>query len=207
MLDLNAGFVDRNRAALAPFFCGNRSVPFICENRFEFRALGSAQNVDFPLAVLNTVTEGMSKLWNMIVVSFQNVSVYQAKSLFADVELSKCLSLLLLYNDRLYRSTRFQWQALAAHQSIKEYEFQDYIFASATDENGKTIIGGKTEFLEYIFTLNIEENRKIFNEGVNKNRTEFPNMTVHVRTINGKTISVKRGMPKDGNNQRDKQIR
>ena len=94
--------------------------------------------------------------------------------MFADVQLSQGL-----------------WQAPTAHQSIKEYELKDYIFASATDGNGKTTIGGLTEFLEYIFTLNIEENCKISNEGMNKNRTEYPNMTAYVRTINGKTISIK----------------
>ena len=81
--------------------------------------------------------------------------------------------------------------ALTAHQSINEYEFNYYTFASATDENCKTIIEGMTEFLEYIFTLNIEENCKISNEGMNKNRTEYTSMTVYVRTINGKTISIK----------------
>ena len=67
----------------------------------------------------------------------------------------------------------------------------EYIFASATDENDMTIIGGMTESLEYIFTLNNEEICKIYNEGMNKNRTDYPNMTVFVRTINGKTISIK----------------
>ena len=95
------------------------------------------------------------------------------KSLFADVELSYGL-----------------WQPLTAHQLIKEYEFKDYTFASATDENGKTIIGGMTEVLEYIFTLDIEENCKISNVGMNKNLTKYPNMTLYVRTINGKTISI-----------------
>merc|ERR1711991_411378 len=55
--DLNARFEDRNRTAPVPF----------CGNRFEFRAVGSAQNVAFPLAVLNTaVAEGMWKLSSMI---------------------------------------------------------------------------------------------------------------------------------------------
>ena len=132
-------------------------------------------NAAFPLIVLNTaVTEDMSMLCNTIVVSFYNVSVFRVNFLFADVELSQGL-----------------WQALTAHQSIKEYEFKDYTFASATDANDMTIIGGMTEFLEYIFTLNIEENGKISNEGMNKNRTQYTNMTVYVRTINGKTISIK----------------
>ena len=58
------------------------------------------------------------------------------------------------------------------------------------DENDKTIVGG-TEFLAYIFTLNIEDNCKISSESMNKNRTEYSNMTVYVRTINGKTIRIK----------------
>ena len=45
--------------------------------------------------------------------------------------------------------------------------------------------------MEHIFKLNIEENCKIFNEGMNKNRAECLTMTVYVRTINGKTISIK----------------
>lgn len=42
----------------------NRTAPFpFCGNRFEFRAVGSAQNINFPLAMLNTaVAEGMSVL-------------------------------------------------------------------------------------------------------------------------------------------------
>jgi len=55
--DLNARFEDRNRTAPVPF----------CGNRFEFRAVGSSQNIGFPLAVLNTaVAEGLSKLSSMI---------------------------------------------------------------------------------------------------------------------------------------------
>ena len=73
----------------------------------------------------------MLLLCNTIVVSFYNVLVFRAKFLFTDVELSQGL-----------------WQALTAHQSIKDYEFKDYIFAFATNENDKTIIGGMTEFLE-----------------------------------------------------------
>merc|ERR1719456_741244 len=54
---INARLEDRNRTAPIPF----------CGNRFEFRAVGSSQNVAFPLAVLNTaVAEGMSKLSDMI---------------------------------------------------------------------------------------------------------------------------------------------
>ena len=78
---------------------------------------------------------------------------------FADVEISQCLSSLLLSNDRLHRSMRYQWQALTAHQSIKEYEFQDYIFE--------------------------------LQEGMIENRVEKPDMTENVKTISGKTISVK----------------
>ena len=58
------------------------------------------------------------------------------------------------------------WQAQTAHQSIKEYEFDDYIFAFATEISGKTTIELEDE---------LEENC----------------MTVFVRTINGKTISIK----------------
>ena len=55
--DLSARFEDRNRTAPVPF----------CGNRFEFRAVGSSQNIGFPLAVLNTaVAEGLSKLSSMI---------------------------------------------------------------------------------------------------------------------------------------------
>jgi len=55
--DISARFEDRNRTAPVPY----------CGNRFEFRAVGSAQNVAFPLAVLNTaVAEGMWKLSSMI---------------------------------------------------------------------------------------------------------------------------------------------
>jgi glutamine synthetase len=42
----------------------NRTAPFpFCGNRFEFRAVGSAQNINFPLTMVNTaVAEGMSIL-------------------------------------------------------------------------------------------------------------------------------------------------
>ena len=81
-------------------------------------------------------------------------------------------------------SNERKWQAQSAHQS--ENKVLEYIFKVTTDENGKTIIGGMTEILEYIFTLNVEENCKISEEGMRKNRTEYPNMTVYVKTINGK---------------------
>ena len=51
---------------------------------------------------------------------------------------------------------RFQWQALTAHPYNKEHEFQNYIFALAT-----------------------EENYKILEEGIIKNRVEKPDMTVY----------------------------
>ena len=54
--------------------------------------------------------------------------------------------------------------AQTAHQSIKEYECDDYIFAFATETSGKT-------------TIELED--------------ELEEMTVFVRTINGKTISIK----------------
>ena len=54
------------------------------------------------------------------------------------------------------------WQAQTAHQSIKEYEFDDYIFALATEIRGKTTIELEDE---------LEENC----------------MTVYVRKINGMT--------------------
>ena len=80
-------------------------------------------------------------------------------------------------------------QAHSAHQS--KSGVIEHIFASATDDNDMTTIGGMTEFMEYIFKLNTEEDCKIFNEGMNKNRTDYSNMTVYVRTTNGKTISIK----------------
>eukprot|EP00656_Telonema_subtile_P021866 TRINITY_DN2290_c0_g1_i1.p1 TRINITY_DN2290_c0_g1~~TRINITY_DN2290_c0_g1_i1.p1 ORF type:complete len:701 (+),score=206.28 TRINITY_DN2290_c0_g1_i1:81-2183(+) len=48
---------DRNRTAPIPF----------CGNRFEFRAVGSSQNISFPLAVLNTaVADGLNTISNKI---------------------------------------------------------------------------------------------------------------------------------------------
>merc|ERR1711871_855052 len=48
---------DRNRTAPIPF----------CGNRFEFRAVGSSQNISFPLAVLNTaVADGLDTISNKI---------------------------------------------------------------------------------------------------------------------------------------------
>ena len=64
----------------------------------------------------------------------------------------------------MYRMRRKQWQALTAQQSRKDedgYEFQDYVFTIATDENCKIFGGGKI-----------------------KDRVENLNMTVYVRTIN-----------------------
>ena len=62
-------------------------------------------------------------------------------------------------------------QADSAHQS--KSEVLEYIFASAA-ENDMTTIGGMTESLQYTFALNIEENCKIYNEGMIKNRTDYP---------------------------------
>ena len=47
------------------------------------------------------------------------------------------------------------------------------------------------EFQEYIFTIATEENCKIFGGGMIKDRVENPYMTVYVRTNSGKTISIK----------------
>merc|ERR1712226_168485 len=46
----------------------NRTAPFpFCTNRFEFRAVGSTQNVALPLTMLNTaVTSGLSALSDKI---------------------------------------------------------------------------------------------------------------------------------------------
>ena len=70
------------------------------------------------------------------------------------------------FGDRKCRARKNQWQALTAHQFKKEvgYEFQEYIFTLATEE--------KCKILE-------------------KNRVEKPDMTVCVKTIRGKTTSVK----------------
>ena len=70
----------------------------------------------------------------------------------------------------MYRMRRDQWQAVTVHQSKKE-------------EDGY-------EFQEYIFTIATEENCKIFGGGRIKDRVENPNMTEHVRTKSGKTISI-----------------
>ena len=64
-----------------------------------------------------------------------------------------------------------QWQALTVHQSKRE-------------EVG-------CEFQEYMLTLATEENRKIFDDGMIKDRVEYLNMSVYVRTVNEKTISIK----------------
>ena len=58
------------------------------------------------------------------------------------------------------------WQNQRAHQSIKLYEFDFYIFALAIEVTGKTIVGPEDE---------IEENK----------------LTVFVRTSSGRTISIK----------------
>merc|ERR1712000_708757 len=50
---LTVNLEDRNRTAPFPF----------CGNRFEFRAVGSSQNIGFPLTVVNTaVAESMAAL-------------------------------------------------------------------------------------------------------------------------------------------------
>ena len=77
----------------------------------------------------------------------------------------------ILIVDRMYRMRRNQWQALTAHQSKKDedgYEFQDYVFTIAPDENCK-----------------------IFGGGMIKDRVANLNMTVYARTVSGKTTSVK----------------
>lgn len=54
---IGRGTEDRNRTAPLPF----------CGNRFEFRAVGSAQNISVPLTVINTVTaEGCAAISDLI---------------------------------------------------------------------------------------------------------------------------------------------
>merc|ERR1711907_802494 len=54
---VNGAEEDRNRTAPLPF----------CGNRFEFRAVGSSQNIGFPMAVLNTaVADGCSRISDVI---------------------------------------------------------------------------------------------------------------------------------------------
>ena len=60
------------------------------------------------------------------------------------------------------------WQDQATHQSMRKYEFDDYIFALTTEMNGKTT----TE-------LELED------------EAEEDSMTVYLKTISGKTISIK----------------
>ena len=50
--------------------------------------------------------------------------------------------------------------------------------------------GSISSFQEYIFTLAAEENCKIFDVGMIKDRVGNPNITEYVRTNSGKTISI-----------------
>ena len=59
-----------------------------------------------------------------------------------------------------------EWQSQRAHQSIKLYEFDSYIFTHSNEVTGKTIVGREVE---------IEKNK----------------LTMYVRTSSGKTISSK----------------
>jgi len=55
--NIKGGSEDRNRTAPLPF----------CGNRFEFRAVGSSQNIAFPMAVLNTaVADGCAVISDLI---------------------------------------------------------------------------------------------------------------------------------------------
>ena len=47
------------------------------------------------------------------------------------------------------------------------------------------------DFQDYLFKLTVEENGTISSEGMNKEHEKFFYVTVHVRTISGKTISIK----------------
>ena len=89
----------------------------------------------------------------------------------------------------MYRTRRNQWQALTAHQSKRE-------------EEGYGI-------QESISTLAIEENCKIFDGGMIKDRVENTDMTVYARTNSGKTISIKcdrRQCDKKNGNSRKKDV-
>ena len=49
------------------------------------------------------------------------------------------------FGDRMCRARKNQWHALTTHQSKREevgYQFQEYIFALATEENCKIFDGG-----------------------------------------------------------------
>ena len=70
-----------------------------------------------------------------------------------------CESLLLLSNDRLYRSVRYQWQAPTAHQSNKENELDNQRQmgqqTKCKTNNGKTSIPrGHMYFVNYGKVLN-----------------------------------------------------
>ena len=66
------------------------------------------------------------------------------------------------------------WQNQAAHQSNKNYECDDYTFEFENDHI-------------FVFANEVSENTTIDLD----NALEGNNMTVHVKTINGKTISIK----------------
>ena len=66
------------------------------------------------------------------------------------------------------------WQTQAAHQSNKNDECDDYIFEFEND---------------YIFVFAIEVNEKTTTELDNALEENY--MTVYVKTINGKTTSIK----------------
>ena len=96
---------------------------------------------------------------------------------------SPCGLLLLSSDDRLCRSWKSKWQAqrkqkhvtqenhTTAHQSKKEY--RGYEFDKLQ------------QLQEYIFKLTNEENGKIFDRGMNKDRDVNVSMAVYVRTISG----------------------
>ena len=80
---------------------------------------------------------------------------------------------------RLKKKTKhvIQWNRTTAHQSSREeigYEFQEF-----------------QEFQDCIFMQATQENDEIFGGGMNKDRDVNFYMTVHVRTISGKTTSIK----------------
>ena len=62
--------------------------------------------------------------------------------------------------------SRWEWQSQRVRQSIKQYEFDSYIFTHSNELAGKTIVEPEGE-------------------------TEKNKLTIYVRTSSGKTISIK----------------
>lgn len=110
---LNARLEDRNRTAPFPF----------CGNRFEFRAVGSNQNINFPLAILNTAYAESMQVMADAIEAGASVRDVVADTFKAHMP--------AIFNGNGYSP---EWQEEAAARGLKNFKTSPEAYASFVSE-------------------------------------------------------------------------